>query len=307
VTVSPTLRSFDLNLLVLFDALYQERQLTAAAAAVGLSQPAASQALARLRDAFGDPLFVRRGHRMEPTVQAQFLAPSIRDALRAIEQTLHAMGRFNPGESEREFSIGLGEIGEIVYFPHFLAAVLKIAPRVSLRSVTRAPLDVQSMVARGDLDLGFDFEPPTHASLRYAALGEEDFVVIARCDHPRVRGAVTTEEFIAEPRVRVHIGEDRWKRLLSVLGSPAVDARIVATVSHFTSVPGIVIETDALAVVPRSVARFPAYAGQLQVIELPFPLFKLPVFAHWHERFENDPGHRWLRSLLVKGFWNRAD
>jgi DNA-binding transcriptional LysR family regulator len=303
---APTLHNFDLNLLVLFDALYRERQLTAAAAALGLSQPAASQALARLRDAFGDPLFVRRGRRMEPTAQAQILAPSVRDSLRGIEQTLNAMRSFDPASSEREFRIGLGEIGETVYFPRLLVEVLKIAPRVRLRSVTRALLDVQSMLARGDLDLGFDFEPPSHATVRHRALGEEEFVVIARRDHPRVRGSVTLEAYLAEPRIRIDIGEERMKRLLSVLGSRGFDEGIVATVSHLTSIPAIVQETDTLAVVPRSLAMSPAYAGKLQVIEPPIPLFKIPVFAHWHEKFEDDPGHRWLRSLLVEGFWNQA-
>lgn len=298
-----SLSSFDLNLLVLFDALYRERQLTTAAATIGLSQPAASQALARLRDAFGDPLFVRRGRRMEPTAQAQLLATPVRESLRVLEQTLTSMRTFDPSQSSREFRIGLGEIGEIIYFPRFIAAVQQRAPRVRLRSVVRGPLDVPSALAQGDVDLGFDFEPPTHPDLRHRALGAEDLVVIARRDHPRVRGTITVEAFFAEPRVRVELGEERWRRLLSILRAPAMDSGVVAIVSHFTSLPAIVRETDALAVVPRSVATLPVYGDQIQTIEPLWPHLKVPVYACWHERFENDPGHRWFRSLLVDGFW----
>jgi DNA-binding transcriptional LysR family regulator len=131
----PSLRSFDLNLLVLFDALFREGQLSAAADSVGMSQPAASQALARLRSAMNDPLFVRLGRGMEPTALAEVLAPSVRDALGALEAKLSSLAAFDPATSEREFSIWLGEVGETIFFPRFLALVTKAAPLVRLRSV----------------------------------------------------------------------------------------------------------------------------------------------------------------------------
>jgi DNA-binding transcriptional LysR family regulator len=305
----PSLRSFDLNLLVLFDALYRERQLSSAAAALGLSQPAASQALSRLRDSMGDPLFVRRGRGMEPTPLAEDLAPTVRDALRALEQKLVTMTTFDPGQSTREFTLGLGEIGETFFFPSFLAPVTRAAPGVRLRSVTTQNTDVQSAVARGDVDLAFDFEPANQPNLRHAALGDEAIVVIARRGHPRVAGSVTVESYLAEPRVRIEMPDERWKRLLSAIGVPFPEGAglgtFVGTVSQIASVPAVVAETDALALVPRSVAMLPGFAGMIQVIAPPLPLAPLPVFAIWHESADADPGHAWLRGFLTERFWAR--
>jgi len=305
----PSLRSFDLNLLVLFDALYRERQLSGAAASVGLSQPAASQALSRLRDSLSDPLFVRRGRGMEPTPVGEALAPTVREALRALEQKLVTMTKFDPASSEREFSLGLGEVGEIFYFPRFLALVTKAGPHVRLRSVLSRYTDVQTATMRGDLDLAFDFEAPTEPTLRHAALGHEAFAVIARRHHPRVKGSITVDSFLAEPRVRIDMPDERWRRLLSTIGAPPPEVTglgtVVGTVSQIASVPAVVAETDALAVVPRSIATLPAFVGQLQVLEPPVPLAPLPVFALWHESAEADPGHLWLRGFLTERFWAR--
>jgi DNA-binding transcriptional LysR family regulator len=303
----PTLRSFDLNLLVLFDALYREGQLSAAASAVGLSQPAASQALSRLRDAFDDPLFVRRGRGMEPTPLAESLAPTVRESLRALEQKLVTMTKFDPAESDRSFSIGLGDVGELFFFPRLLALVTKAAPRVWLRSVASRHVDMQTAVARGDVDLAFDFDAPTLPSLRHVALGSEEIVVIARRDHPRIRGSVTLQSYLAESRVRIDLSDERMKRLASLIGAPVPEmpgmGAVVGTVSQIVSVPAVVAETDALAVVPRSVAMLPAFHGQLQVIESPVPLARLPIFALWHESYELDPGHTWLRGFVTERFW----
>ncbi|MCX5744183.1 MAG: LysR substrate-binding domain-containing protein, partial [Proteobacteria bacterium] len=301
-----SLRSFDLNLLVLFDALYRERQLNAAASAVGLSQSAASQALARLRDALGDPLFERRGRGMEPTVVAESLAPTVRDSLRALEQRLVSMTIFNPAESTREFNLGLGEVGELFFFPSLVGLVMREAPHVRLRSSPRTA-DVQTATLRGEVDLAFDFEPPTQPTLRHVILGSEQLVVIARRGHPRISGSVTVASYLAEPRVRIDLTDERWRRLLSLVGAPHPDVTgvgtIVGTVTQIVSVPAVVAETDALAIVPRSVATMAAFAGQLQIIPSPIPLAPLPVFAYWNESFEHDPGHVWLRGMLRREFW----
>lgn len=303
----PSLRSFDLNLLVLFDALFREGQLSAAADSVGMSQPAASQALARLRGALNDPLFVRRGRGMEPTALAEALAPNVREALRTLETKLSSLTAFDPATTEREFSIWLGELGEAVLFPRFLAQLTKAAPHVRLRSVLSAHAEAQQATLRGDLDLSFDFEPPVHPTLRHAVVGQEEFVLIARRGHPRVSGAVSLPAVLAEPRVHVNLPDHRWARILTVIGAPAAELtgarKVVCTVGHITTVPGVVAETDALAFMPRSLATHATFASSVQVLEAPLTLSPLPLFAFWHESADADPAHLWLRQALTARFW----
>lgn len=303
VPVPPTLRSFDLNLLILFDALYRERKLATAAAAVGLSQPGASQALSRMRETFDDPLFVRRGTGMDPTAHAHTLAPMVREALASIERGLTALRSFDPMQSEREFRVGLAELGEAVILPDIVSRLSKIAPNVRLISVRGSRNELQSAAVKRDVDLALDFEPPTEASLQHEMISEEELVVIARLDHPRIRGSVSVEQFFAERHVAVDLEPAARRRVASVLSAPVSVMRTLCTCAHYSSVPGVVMETDGLATVPRALVSMPLYSGRVQVLEPPFPLFKIPVYVYWSRGLETDAGHSWLRSHLVKRFW----
>jgi DNA-binding transcriptional LysR family regulator len=132
-------------------------------------------------------------------------------------------------------------------------------------------------------------------------------VVIARRDHPRVRGTVTLQSYLAESRVRIDLPDERWRRLLLMVGAPIPEVSglgsVVATVSQIVSVAAVVSETDSVAVVPRAVALLPAFVDRLQILESPIPLAALPVFAYWHESYEEDLGHTWLRGFLTERFW----
>jgi DNA-binding transcriptional LysR family regulator len=299
----PSLRNLDLNLLVLFDAIHRERRLGAAASAVGLSQPAASQALARLRDALGDPLFVRGPRGMEPTAVAERIAPAVRSALNTVSQTLGALSGFDPATSDREFRLGLAELGESFFFPQFLARVMKAAPGVRLRAASGDGGDTQAALARGDIDLAFDFEPPVLPTLRSRRLGVEELVVIARRGHPRVSGSITLDGFLAERHVRLELNEDRRRRLLSMVATEVILHGVACTVAQLVTVPSVVAQTDALGVVPRAVAELAPFVDRLQILAAPMPLFPLQVFASWHESLDSDPGHQWLRSFLTERFW----
>jgi len=304
VPLPPTLNSFDLNLLILFDALYRDRKLSSAARAVGLSQPAASQALSRLRDTFEDPLFLRRGAGMEPSAVAHTLAPMVGDALRSIMRGLTAVRSFDPTQSDREFRIGFGELGELVVLPKIVSMLSKEAPNIRVVSVRGTREDLAVYAERGEVDLAVDFLPPVQAALQHERISEEDFVVIARLGHPRVQGSLSLEQFLAEPRVGVQLSPTTRQQLGQVLNVDILNQfRFVCQCSHYSSLPAVVLESDTIATVPRSMVESPLYAGRFQTFEPPLPLFKIPVYVIWHASLQSDAGHAWLRARLVRRYW----
>ncbi|MDX2015044.1 MAG: LysR substrate-binding domain-containing protein [Myxococcaceae bacterium] len=300
----PSLRSFDLNLLVLFDALFEERKLQTAARRIGLSQPAASQSLSRLRKAFDDELFVRRPQGMVPTARAVTLAPMVREALRAVERGLTALQSFDPSTSEREFKLALADAGEIVTLPAIVVQLTRLAPNLQVVSVRGSRSEVEQMASSREVDLALDFEPPKSPLMRSALIAEEDLVVIARREHPRVRATPTIAAFLAEKHVVVNFDPALIHRLGAQLSATALlERRILCRCVHVSAVPAVVMETDALALVPRAIVMRAPYAGQLQVLEPPIETMKIPLFAWWHSSLDADPGHLWLRSQLVRPFW----
>ncbi len=300
----PTLQSFDLNLLLLFDILHRERKLSTAAALVGLSQPAASQALSRLREAFDDALFVRRGSVMEPTAIANTLAPMVRTAMASLERGLTAVRTFTPESSERVFRLGLGELGEIVVLPEIVSHVATVAPHVIISSVRGTKRELELVAASGGVDLAIDFEPPTDPFLRCELVAEEELVVIASLEHPRLRGAISAEEFLTERHVKVDIPQPIRKRIEQVLNAPFLPLLKTGCIcAHYSSLPAVVMATDSIGAVPRRLVGTSLFAGRVQVLELPFPNIKLPVYFWWHQSLDTDFGLSWLRTLLIEHFW----
>ncbi|MEM1413568.1 MAG: LysR substrate-binding domain-containing protein [Myxococcota bacterium] len=294
-----TLRSLALNLLVLFEALRREGNLTRAARRVGLSQPAASQALGRLRDALGDPLFERRRGGMEPTPRARSLAGPVREALQTLERGLLAAQVFEPEQSERVFRIGFGQLGEAALLPRLVAGISQGAPNVSLRSVGGPTLEVEDAAARGEVDLCFTYVPQQRSDLRFELLGHEDIVVIARRDHPRVQGTLSVEGFFAERHVLLDMEDERRRQVEAMLRTDGPPRRVLAVATHYTTVPSIVATTDGLALAPRSMLSSPLFE-KLQCLTPPMPLAPLPYHAGWHPGFEDDQGHAWLRGRLAE-------
>ncbi|MEM9861587.1 MAG: LysR family transcriptional regulator [Myxococcota bacterium] len=294
-----TLRNLNLNLLVLFEALHREGSLTRAAQQVGLSQSAASQALGRLRDSLGDPLFVRRRGGMEPTPRARSLAAPVRQALQTLERGLLAAQVFDPKTSERTFRLGFGQLGEAALLPRLVAGVSQLAPNVSLRSVGGPSLEVEDAAAHAELDLCFTYVPKDGSSVRFDRIGYEKIVVIARRDHPRINGTLTIEEFFAERHVLLHLEDERRQQVERMLRTSGPTRRVLAVATHYSTVPSIVAATDGLALVPRSLLSSPILERQLQSLAPPMPLQPLPCHMGWHPSLEADPGHAWLRSSLV--------
>ena len=292
----------DLNLLVAFDAIYRSRNLTAAGRALGLSQPAMSHVLSRLRATFNDPVFVRLPRGLQPTPLADQVAPVLVEALGMIRGSLERK-TFDSTKSTRIFNIRMGDIGEVVHLPHLLREVRTSAPHVRLHTsqipaprVRDALADGEVDVAAGDYDLG--------AGCREVLLYETEYACVLRADHPTIGSRLTLRQFKAAEHILVKpMGPSQHgQHLERALSSHDVDARVAVQISHFHGVAALVTSTDLIATIPFRLAQSMKRLAGVKVLPPPIPLPKIKVSLYWHERFHRDPGNAWLRSVYVKVF-----
>ena len=293
------LASIDLNLLVAFDALLTERNVTRAGAANGLSQPAMSNALARLRALFDDPLFQRIGGRMEPTTRAAALAEPVRAALLQLQSALEGTGPFDPATARRRFVLASADYTELLLLPRLVARLGKAAPHVNIAFRDANRLNVREVLDAGEADIVLVPYIEGLTELRSMALLPEGFVTVARRGHPALKAGLTLKKFIALPHVLVSVEGEGTSLLDNALAARGLKRRIAVTVPHFSAVPFIVAASDAIATLPARIARRFAGATNLTVYKTPLRLEDLTLHAIWHRRHDTDSAHVWLRDQIV--------
>src|SRR5688572_10156200 len=292
----------DLNLLVAFDAIYRSRNLTAAGRGLGLSQPAMSHVLSRLRSTFKDPLFVRLPRGLHPTPLADQVAPVLVEALGMIRGSLERK-TFDAARSTRIFNIRMGDIGEVVQLPRLIRELRACAPHVRLHTsqipasrVRDALGDDEVDMAAGDYDLG--------AGCREVLLYKTEYACVLRADHPTIGSRLTLKQFKAAEHILIkpagpsQHGED-LERALSKL---KVASRIAVQISHFFGAAALVTSTDLIATVPARLAESMKRIAGVKVLPPPISLPTIKVSLYWHDRFHRDPGNAWLRSVYVSLF-----
>ena len=294
------LARFDLNLLQIFDAIHAKGGVSAAARHLNLSQPAISHALAKLRVAFDDPLFVRQGNRLVPTLAARAIAGPVREALRGLDAALDSATAFDPAESSREFRIGVRLSGEMPRFSALVARVRREAPHVALASVTFRRRDLVMALANGDLDLALDVGLPADDRLARHFLGTEPLVVVARRGHPSIDGAVDLDTYLALEHVvataRPH-GPGIEDMLLERMG---LARRVSVRCQHAVTAWQIVASSDLIFALPRSHADVLQAIQPMQLVDLPLPVEEGGSYLYWHQAAGRDPGLTWLRGVIVQ-------
>lgn len=292
----------DLKLLVAFEAVLMQRNVTAAAQSIGLTQPAMSTALGKLRKVFKDPLFVRTSRGMEPTPFAMQLAEPIRHALHLIRQTLNREKTFDAATSTRTFRIVMTDIGERVFLPALLQRLNEIAPGVNVHTVQLPVKEMRESLESGQMDLAVGFIPDLAAGFYQQRLFKRSYVCVARGDHPTIGDSLTLKQYLAASHAIVSAtgtGHDVVERMLADRGHTR---RIALHVTHFLAIPLIVANTDLVVTIPAMLAE--SYLPTMNIKVLAPPL-KMPVYAimqYWHERFHEDPASRWLRELFCELF-----
>src|SRR5688572_10881336 len=287
----------DLNLVVVFDAIYRARNLTGAGRGLGLSQPAMSHALARLRSIFKDPLFVRLPRGLHPTPLADEMAPALMDGLATIRHSLERK-TFDPPTSTRVFRIAMGELAAVVHLPHLLRQLSGNAPHVRLHTFEVPGPKLRDALGEGEVDLGTG-NYRLGAGCREALLYEAEYACVVSADHPTIRSRLTLGQFrnadhvLVKPGGAAPHGED----IERALTNRAVGARIAVQVSHFHGVAALIPTSELIATVPIRLAAALKQLANVKVFPPPIVLPKIKVSIYWHERFHRDPGNAWLRSV----------
>lgn len=288
------IRDLDLNLLHVFQAVHAARSVSRAAETLGLSQPAVSHALTRLRLQLHDPLFVRAPGGVAPTPRADQLARQVATAMQLLDVAMHESERFDAAHSRRRFTLHMSDIGADEFLPLLMADISAQAPGVRLEAVQLAPEAIAPALDEGRLDLAFGYLPGL-AGTEQAKLLTERYVVLLRRGHPlarrlRDRAALEQLDFIV---VRSHTEPAKALQLLGL------ESRIRLALPHFMVVPAILAATELAVVMPlRPALRF-AQRHDLQVVEPDLGLPPFPVALHWTWRQTHDAGHKWLRERAL--------
>jgi DNA-binding transcriptional LysR family regulator len=292
------IESMDLNLLRLFDAVYRARSVSRAAEELGLTQPAASHGLGRLRLLLKDALFTRAPGGVAPTPRADRLAAAVQAALNTLEEALSEPDRFEPQASRKTFRIHMSDIGEGRFLPVLMARLGALAPGVRLETLPLAPTEIAAALDSGRIDFAFGFLPQVRDTQRRHLL-KDRYIVLLRKGHPFARGRRSSEALIEALQGLEYVAVRTHAETLRILQLLNLEERVRLTTEHFMVLPAIVRATDLAVVMPRNIARGFAEEGGYAIVEPAFPLRDFTVSLHWSRRFEGDPANRWLREVIV--------
>lgn len=291
------IRTLDLNLLKALDALLDEGSVTRAAQRLSLTQPAVSGMLNRMRDYFGDPLFVRTQHGMVPTLRATELAVPVKMILTDISILLKP-ATFDPMSAKLSYTILATDYALKAVIVPLMAALKKRAPgiRVAVRPVDSERM--QSLLERGDADLALVTPATTPADLHGRALYDEEYVCVMRSDHPlAAAGPLTLDQFCEQDHILVSFEGHFYGVTDEALAKLGRTRHVGMSVNSFQVLPEVLRITDMIAVVPRRLACKDDY---LVIVDMPLEVPGFTKSMAWHERTHRDPAHQWIRALCVE-------
>ncbi|MDB5642343.1 MAG: LysR family transcriptional regulator, partial [Hyphomicrobiales bacterium] len=243
---------FDLNLLLLFDAIMAERNLTRAGQRLGLSQPAVSAAVARLRDLLCDPLFVRTSHGVTPTAKANRIAKPLSEALRAILELTSDELNFDPATSSRIFTIMMPDVGELNILPRLLSRIQRLPSDISISVAPISSTDEGHALEAGKVDLAIGNWPglSTERGFQSRLLFQDSFVCLVRSGNPLVGEEATLSDLLAAAHIVVGRGHEAQSPISRLAGLASAKWKIAARIPHYLGVPGLLNDTDLVAIMP---------------------------------------------------------
>lgn len=292
------LSNIDLNLLLVFQTLMTHRHVTRAGQALGLSQPATSNALGRLRKLLDDDLFIRSVHGLQPTPKALTLAKQIQPALNQIQSALTPPQAFNSATSQITFNIGMSDYVEFVLLPPLLNKIQSVAPGIHLQIQSGDRSAQLAMLDQGELDLLCGLFPEQLDHHHQQHLFKETFVGVCRRSHPTIQADLSIKDYVAANHLLVSIKGDRIGRVDRLLAAQNLQRHVAISVPHFLVVPGIIAKTDLITTLAKRVANTFSQLYSLQVLPLPFDTEGFNVYMRWHKSNEKNLAQQWLRTLV---------
>jgi DNA-binding transcriptional LysR family regulator len=291
--------SFDLNLFVILNAIYTEGSLTKAAEVVGITQPAVSNALSRLRERFNDDLFVRTGSGMVPTQKTENIIKDIQNALTLMQHSVNEPDTFNEKTTTRTFKLSLGDISEGRVLPYIMKEIDKNAKNISVGSYAYRRSDQVHALATNNLDFVVDPVIPASDEINSFKVFEDDFVAIHREGHPisEIENP-GIDDILAQDHLHVS-SRKRGLHLIDVeLDKIGYRRKVALRCQHFLIAPTIIKSTDMLLFATRSFAK----AHHLPFLEIPAEIPSMEYFLIWHKSDEGDGGHIWMKELIINAF-----
>jgi len=297
------LAHLDLNLLLVFHHLLREKRVSAVATVLGMSQPAVSSALGRLRVSLDDELFLRTQRGMAPTPYALQLAAPVATALDGLQQALNVRASFDPARSERRFTVAMTDVGEMYFLPVLMDALTRSAPGVTLNVVAVTSDSLKDDMASGRTDLALGLLPQLQAGFFQQALFRQPYVCLMREGHPMARSkALQLADFAAANHVRVMAAGTGHGRVDEALERQGLQRHIRLTVPHYVALGDVLGHSDLIATVPERFAQRVLAPFGLVTRSLPVVVEESAIHQFWHGRLHKDPGHGWLRQRIAALF-----
>lgn len=296
------LKDVDLNLLLVFHTLLMERRVSAVAEKLGLSQPAISNALNRLRRLLGDELFLRTAKGMEPTPYASQLAEPIAYALSTIHNSLNQRATFDPTTSDRKFVLGLTDVGEIYFLAKLMDVLARLAPHVTVSTVRNTAVNLRDEMEAGHVDLAAGLLPQLKSGFFQRRLFRQPYVCMFREGHALDKAKVTLKQFSEAEHVVVIAAGTGHAKVDESIERKGIQRHVRLTVPHFVAVGHILSTTDMIATVPERYARECVQPFRLKYVTHPVALPDIGINVFWHAKYHKDPGNQWLRGVIFDHF-----
>jgi len=293
------LRRIDLNLLTVFDAVMQEGNLTRAANKIGMSQPAVSDAVSRLRHVLKDELFIRTSHGVKPTPRAQQYAGQVKRILDLVILMLSETKSFDVVTSERVFNLVLGDYGELVILPALMQYLDDMQAGISVNVLSQHRHALEESLRTGAVDFIITPEPIVNPDVKSELVTTEKLVSMVRRDHPQIRDAMTLEQFVALRHVVLEWPDDRGSMVDQRLRAEGMQRNCHMRVHSFFDMPRVVASTDMVCSIPSQMAYHFATSHKLASFPIPLQEIDVHLYLNWHSSFDSDPGIQWLKSAIT--------
>ena len=292
------MKTINTRLLQVFNEIYAKKSVSNAALALGLPQPAVSIALAKLREHFGNPLFVRTTDGMVPTPLGAELIEPVRAALNAVSAVVDFSTHFDPSTSKRVFKIAMTDISQLILLPKLWERLRLTAPGVGI-DVFPLSNETPQLLESGAVDLALGYVPELEAGFYQQRLFSQHFVCMVSQNHPRIQGKLKLKQYLQEDHAAIVSSGAAPKIIDETLHAMGKERRIALRIPHFLGASFVVELTDLLITIPQRLAEVLQGRGAYVIYPVPFAIPTYEVKQHWHERYHHDAASRWLRGVIA--------